>query len=115
MTPDHDYPSYLELRLTATDSGGLTDTQTLRLDPRTVARDDALEPERACPWRSAGRRPPRRSRARSSQGGTTTIAAPSPQTLGATTYTFGSWSDGGARSHTVTADADTTYTATFSP
>src|SRR5262249_17656795 len=26
--PDHDYPSYLELRLTATDSGGLTDTKS---------------------------------------------------------------------------------------
>jgi hypothetical protein len=24
---DHEYPSYLELRLTATDSGGLTDTK----------------------------------------------------------------------------------------
>ena len=24
--PDHEYPSYLELRLTATDSGGLTTT-----------------------------------------------------------------------------------------
>ena len=35
--PDHEYPSYLELRLTATDSGGLSDTETLRLDPRTVA------------------------------------------------------------------------------
>ena len=35
--PDHEYPSYLELRLTATDSGGLTDTPSLQLDPRTVA------------------------------------------------------------------------------
>ena len=34
--PDHEYPSYLELELTATDSGGLTDTKTIRLDPRTV-------------------------------------------------------------------------------
>ena len=34
--PDHEYPSYLELRLTATDSGGLSDTQSVRLDPRTV-------------------------------------------------------------------------------
>ncbi|HET6728638.1 MAG TPA: PQQ-dependent sugar dehydrogenase, partial [Jiangellaceae bacterium] len=33
---DHEYPSYLELRLTATDSGGLTDVESLRLDPRTV-------------------------------------------------------------------------------
>ena len=35
--PDHEYPSHLELRLTARDSGGLTDSQTVRLDPRTVA------------------------------------------------------------------------------
>ena len=34
--PDHEYPSYLELPLTATDSGGLTDTETVRLDPQTV-------------------------------------------------------------------------------
>src|SRR4029453_6220880 len=34
--PDHEYPSHLELRLTVTDSGGLTDTKTLQLDPRTV-------------------------------------------------------------------------------
>jgi hypothetical protein len=34
--PDHEYPSYLELTLTATDSGGLTDTESLRLDPKTV-------------------------------------------------------------------------------
>jgi hypothetical protein len=31
--PDHEYPSYLELRLTATDSGGATRTTTRRLDP----------------------------------------------------------------------------------
>ena len=36
IAPDHEYPSYLELRLTATDSGGLTGTRTVRLDPRTV-------------------------------------------------------------------------------
>ena len=35
--PDHEYPSYLELRLTATDSGGLSDTESLRLDPKTVS------------------------------------------------------------------------------
>ena len=34
--PDHEYPSHLELRLTATDAGGLTDTESIRLDPRTV-------------------------------------------------------------------------------
>ena len=34
--PDHEYPSYLELRLTATDSGGLQDVESVRLDPKTV-------------------------------------------------------------------------------
>ena len=29
--PDHEYPSYLELELKATDSGGLTDTRTFTL------------------------------------------------------------------------------------
>ena len=35
--PDHEYPAWIELRLTATDSGGgLTDTASVRLDPQTV-------------------------------------------------------------------------------
>ncbi|MDP9208880.1 MAG: PQQ-dependent sugar dehydrogenase, partial [Actinomycetota bacterium] len=34
--PDHEFPSYLELTLTATDPGGLSDTETVRLDPQTV-------------------------------------------------------------------------------
>src|SRR5262249_47289101 len=31
-----------------------------------------------------------------------TVGVVSPQTLGGTTYTFASWSDGGAASHTIT-------------
>jgi hypothetical protein len=34
--PTHDYPSYLELRLRATDSAGLTASSSVRLDPQTV-------------------------------------------------------------------------------
>ena len=38
----------------------------------------------------------------------------SPQTQGATTYTFASWSDGGAATHAISTPAtNTTYTATF--
>ena len=36
VAPDHEYPSYLELELTATDEDGLTHTVVRRLDPRTV-------------------------------------------------------------------------------
>ena len=43
-----------------------------------------------------------------------TLEAPSPQTLGGTTYEFDRWSDGGARVHTISTPAsNTTYTAFF--
>jgi glucose/arabinose dehydrogenase len=43
-----------------------------------------------------------------------TIEATTPQTSGGTSYAFGSWSDGGARSHTIsTPAAATTYTAAY--
>jgi hypothetical protein len=64
--PDHEYPSYLELRLTATDSGGFSDTKTLRLDPNTVTLTFRALPA-ACSSRSAAPAPRRRSRARSSR------------------------------------------------
>lgn len=48
-------------------------------------------------------------------GDTHTIAVTSPQTSSGTEYTFSSWSDGGALSHTVTASSSTSsYTASFS-
>ncbi len=34
--PDHDYPTFLELQLTATDSGGLSDTKSVFLYPNTT-------------------------------------------------------------------------------
>ncbi|MDX6286976.1 MAG: hypothetical protein QOG53_2461 [Frankiales bacterium] len=42
------------------------------------------------------------------------LEAPSPQVVNGTKYEFVSWSDGGARAHTIgTPASDTTYTATF--
>jgi len=43
-----------------------------------------------------------------------TLDAPSPQTLGGTTYNFSSWSDGGAATHQITnPSTNSTYTATY--
>ncbi len=36
IAPDHEYPSHLELRLTATDANGLIDTKSVLLQPQTV-------------------------------------------------------------------------------
>jgi parallel beta-helix repeat protein len=47
-------------------------------------------------------------------GSTHTIGVASPQAAGAgTRYAFGSWSDSGAREHTITASAANTYTVTM--
>ena len=112
MAPDHEYPSYLELRLTATDSGGLTDTRTVRLDPKTVVLRLRSNPSGLqLSLNGAGAATPYDRNV--IQGSTNTLAAPTPQTLGALTYDFGSWSDGLARIHAIAASADRTLTATF--
>ena len=110
--PDHEYPSYLELKLTATDSGGLTDTRTIRLDPKTVVLSFATNPTgltlsvngttSAAPFNLSV-----------IQGSVNGLAAPTPQTLASATYDFSVWSDGGARVHSVTANANQSFTATY--
>jgi glucose/arabinose dehydrogenase len=111
-TPDHEYPAYLELQLTATDSGGLTDTKSIQLDPKTVtltlnsspggfslALDGSLA---ATPFTRTV-----------IQGSNHTISAPSPQTKAKKPWVFKTWSDGGAQTHNVVANSSTTYTATY--
>jgi glucose/arabinose dehydrogenase len=112
VAPDHEYPSYLELRLTATDSGGLTDFESLRLDPRTVTVTMNASPsgfdlvfngsQATAPFTRTV-----------IMGSHNTISAPSPQIKAKKSWLFRSWSDGGAQTHDVVANSSTTYTATF--
>jgi glucose/arabinose dehydrogenase/PKD repeat protein len=113
VAPDHEYPSYLELRLTATDSGGLTDSRSVRLDPKTVDLTFGSEPAglQLTVGSSSGTTPFTR---RVIVGSKNSVSAPSPQTLGGSGYEFASWSEGGAQSHDVVApDTASTYTATY--
>jgi hypothetical protein len=109
--PDHDYPSYLELQLTATDAGGLTDTQTLRLDPRTVQVTLTSSPSgmQLGMGSSTATAPFTRTVI---EGSSNSISAPN-QLRNRSSYVFSSWSDGGAPSHNITANATATYSATF--
>ncbi|WP_439676609.1 LamG-like jellyroll fold domain-containing protein [Embleya sp. MST-111070] len=110
---DHEYPSWLELRLTATDSGGLTGTTSVRLDPRTVDITLASNPPGLTLGLFSSQRPAPFT-GTVIVGGTSSIAAPSPQTLNGKRYEFASWSDGGAAAHNITAPATPlTLTATF--
>ena len=111
--PDHDYPSYLDLQLTATDSGGLSTTVTRRLDPRTVNLSFASSPSglQLTVGASSQATPFTRTVI---VGSATSVSASSPQSMGGTNYQFSTWSDGGAASHTIVAPATSaTYTATF--
>ncbi|MEO7436899.1 MAG: PKD domain-containing protein, partial [Candidatus Binatia bacterium] len=93
--PEHEYPTHLELRLTATDSGGLTDTKSVFLYPETVDLTLASDPPglNLTAGPQAGVAPFVRTEI---VGSSISLSAPSPQTLNGNTYTFVSWSDGGA-------------------
>jgi glucose/arabinose dehydrogenase len=110
--PDHEYPSYLELRLTATDSGGLQNTRSVQLDPQTVSLSFQTSPSglQLVVGSSTGTAPFSRTVI---VGSTNSVSAPSPQAVGGSTYQFASWSDGGGQSHNIVASAAATYTATY--
>ena len=108
--PDHEYPSWLELVLTATDSGGLTGTTSVRLDPKTVALSFATTPTGLD--LSVGSTTSTAPFTRTViQGSRNTITAPAQQTVGGTTYNWQSWSDAGTRSHDIVGarDGDDVY------
>ena len=111
--PDHEYPSYLELRLKATDSGGLSHTTSVRLDPKTVVLTFQTSPG-ALTLTVDGAAAKASFTRTVIVGSAHTISASSPQQKGGRTYRFTSWSDGGAQTHAITAPATaTTYTAQF--
>jgi PKD repeat protein len=112
--PDHDYPSYLEVQLTATDSGGLSTTTSVNnIQPKTVNLTFQSNPSGM--QLTAG---PTTAKApftiTAIQKATLQLIATSPQLRGKNNYTFVSWSDDGAQTHIITAPATaTTYTARY--
>ena len=112
VAPDHEYPSHLELRLTATDAGGLTNTTSVRLDPQTVDLTFSSSP--AGLTLAVGSTTQATPFTRTAiLGSTLSVSAPSPQVSGGTTYEFVGWSDGGAQTHNIVANAASSYGATY--
>jgi hypothetical protein len=111
--PDHEYPSHLELQLTATDAAGASATTSVEVQPQTVLLSFASSPTglQLVANGSSSSTPFIRTVI---VGSTNSLSAASPQVLSGTTYEFSSWSDGGAQTHNVVAPATaTTYTATY--
>jgi glucose/arabinose dehydrogenase/PKD repeat protein len=110
--PDHEYPSELELRLTVTDAGGLTDTDSVLLEPETLALTLESSPSGLELGFNAESATTPFTRT-VIVGSSNSLSAPSPQTSAGTTYVFGSWSDGEAETHNVTALGTPVYEAAY--
>ncbi|MCU1383514.1 MAG: hypothetical protein JWL71_2211, partial [Acidobacteria bacterium] len=104
---------WYRLSLTVRDSGGLTQTVQRDIVPRISRLTLATSPA-ALQLTLDGQPVTAPFAFDSVVGIVRTVAAATPQTSGGVAYAFGSWSDGGARSHSVaTPAAATTYTARY--
>jgi glucose/arabinose dehydrogenase len=112
VAPDHEYPSHLVLRLTATDPGGLSTTTSVQLDPQTVELTFGSSPAGLSLAVGSTSQPTPFTRT-AILGSTLSVSAPSPQASGETAYEYVGWSDGGAQTHNIVANASTSYTATY--
>jgi glucose/arabinose dehydrogenase len=113
VAPDHEWPARLELRLTATNSRGVTDTASVIIDPRVTELTIESDP----PGLTLGM-----GTAVATTPFTTTVIVGShnsllpnsPQVMETETYVFDAWSDGGDATHEVVAGNEpATYAATF--
>jgi glucose/arabinose dehydrogenase len=112
VAPDHEYPSYLELRLTATD-GGLSTTVSRTLQPRTSALRVASEPPGFEVF-AGSESGPAPLDAEVIVGSTTSIGAAIPQQRDGLSWAFTGWPEPGEPSRDVVAgEDDSTYTAHF--
>ena len=114
VAPDHEYPSWLEFRLTVKDAGGLEDTESVEVHPKTVQLKVQTLPVpglEVAVNSTSGSSPLTETVIK---GSTNTIGAPT-QTVGGHEYVFGAWSDGGEATHDVIANEDLNLTAVFGP
>ena len=112
-TPDHDYPSELELTLTATAASGLKNSTSLRLLPKTTTLSFQTGPTGLKLTFNGVNTPTPFSRTVIVKS-VNSVSAPSPQTLRGK-QVFRTWTDGvTSASRTIVApDNPTIYTATF--
>ena len=112
--PDHEYPSYLEIQLTATDTQGLTGTASVSIQPQTASLMFQTSPTGL--QLTVGTSPPQTTPFTQTVivNSLNSVQATSPQGALPNIWEFSSWSDGGAQNHNITAPPGTSsYTATY--
>ncbi len=112
VAPNHDYPSHIELALTAVDSRGLAATTAIQLYPRAVDLAIGSDP----PGLSLGAgllTAPAPFDLTAIEGAEVMLSAPARQQLGGQAFDWQGWSDGGERAHAIVAEPGGSYTATY--
>jgi glucose/arabinose dehydrogenase len=112
IAPDHDYPTSIELTLTAADSRGLAATKTIQILPHPIGL--SLESKPPGLLLTAGQMTkPSPFTLTAIQGSKVTLSAPQTAESGGKKYTWTAWSDGGARVHTIEAGSPHAYLAEY--
>jgi PKD repeat protein len=110
---DHDADAHYRITLTATDSAGLTGTDTIDIYPRAVNLALASTPAGA-PVTYAGTTQAAPMTRQVAIGFVGSISAADTFQQGGQSYEFGAWSDGGTRAHDITIPgSDVTLTAAY--
>jgi glucose/arabinose dehydrogenase len=114
LAPDHDYPSYIELTLSAVDSRGLAAQRRLKLDPNAVTLEIASNPPGVkltaglvtalAPFNLTV-----------IQGSEVVVTAPQEALIDGVVYPWLAWSDGGARTHSFAPLSPGRYVAKYVP
>jgi hypothetical protein len=113
VAPEHDYPSYIEITLRVADKRGLTAAQTVKIAPRAVnlTIDSSPSGIELTAGLVQGQAP---VSVTAIEGSQVLLTAPATAQIAGKTYAWQRWSDGGARVHTVRADASASYEAIYS-
>lgn len=106
--------TWFEIRVTATDTNGLSTTEAVNIYPRTSTMTFTTAPATGLQFKLDGAPITTPYSVQGVVGFQRTIEAISPQILEGTSYGFVSWSDSGATLHTITTpETATTFTATY--
>jgi len=110
---DHDSDSHYEVEVTATDAGGVSTDEVVRVDPETATLRLRSSPP-GVPVSYGGLQLSTPRDLTTAVGFRTTLSVPQSFEQGGQIFDFGSWSDGGARVHDFAVPpGGGTVTATF--
>ena len=114
LAPDHDYPSHIELLLTAVDSRGLAAQRRIDIDPQTVNLEIASNPP-GVNLTAGLLTGPAPFGLTVIKGSDVVVSAPASTLFDGTLLPWLAWSDGGARVHSFAANSSGRYVAKYLP